>query len=384
MEKQIPFLSFEKMHIDIRQEVLQAMAAVYDSYWYINGGQVKAFESAYAKFNQVEHCVGVANGLDAIFLSLKALSISQGDEVIVPSNTYIATAFAVTQCGATPILAEPDEHTYNINPANIEPLLTAKTKAIIPVHLYGQACAMDEIMAIAERNNFYVVEDNAQAHGAKCNGRLTGSFGHVNATSFYPGKNLGALGDAGAVTTNNELLANAITILRNYGSAKKYYNEVAGYNMRLDELQAAVLAVKLKHLQAWTEERQTIASRYTDLLQGVGDLVLPQTAQGCTHVYHLYVVRTGQRDALQQYLQQNGIGTLIHYPVPLHLQKAYAGLGYKKGDFPIAEKMAAEVISIPLYIGMKEDDQVFVADTIRKFFGQTISGKNVSMPAHSA
>lgn len=368
MTRQVPFLSFTDMHSSIRTELMDAMAKVYDSYWYVNGQHVTDFEKEYAQFSEVSNCVGVANGLDAIFLSLKALGIKEDDEVIIPSNTYIATALAVTQCGARPVFVEPNIHTYNIAPQNIEAAITDKTKAIIPVHLYGQACEMDAIMAIAEKHNLYVVEDNAQAHTATCNGKITGSIGHINATSFYPGKNLGALGDAGAITTNDKQLADIVSSLRNYGSSKKYYNERQGYNMRLDELQSAVLSVKLKYLNDWTKERQAIAEVYNNILKDISDIILPKLADGCTHAYHLYVIRTEKRDELQSFLKEHGIGTLIHYPVPIHLQEAYKGLGYKEGDFPIAEMMAKEVLSLPVYIGLTQDDQEHVANTIKKFF----------------
>ena len=367
---QVPFLSFEDMHSKIRTEVMQAIEAVYDGYWYINGKNVTEFEKEYAAYNGVAHCSGVANGLDAIYLALKVLGIKEGDEVIIPSNTYIATALAVTWCGGTPVMVEPDERTYNIHPANIEKAITSRTKAIIPVHLYGQICEMTRIMDIAKKHNLYVIEDNAQAHGATCNGKMAGSFGHLNATSFYPGKNLGAIGDAGAVTSDDTELITKIHHLRNYGSEKKYYNEVQGYNMRLDELQAAVLRVKLKHLDAWTEDRKKIAAIYNNLLQEIGDLQLPVTAEGCTHSYHLYVIRTKHRNELQKFMNENGVGTLIHYPIPIHMQQAYKDMGWSKGQFPLAEAMSEEVLSLPLFPGMKEEQQQYVADIIRKYFNQ--------------
>lgn len=364
----IPFLNFQPMHASIRDEMNQSFLNVYDSYWYILGEKVKAFENEYAIFNGVDHCVGVSNGLDALILALKALEIKPGDEVIVPSNTYIATVLAVTHVGATPVLVEPDELTYNINPKLIEDKITNKTKAIIPVHLYGQPCEMDAIKLIATKYNLKIVEDNAQAHRACFKGIMTGAWGDVNATSFYPGKNLGAIGDGGAVTTNDDLLANKIKVLRNYGSEKKYYNEVEGYNMRLDELQAALLSVKLKYIQNWTAQRQEIASWYNEALKELSEIKLPYCHPDATHVYHLYVIQIEQRDTLQQYLQGKGIGTLIHYPVPPHLQKAYHHLGYQKGDFPIAEKMADTVLSLPLWPGMKQNEVEYVADAIRSFY----------------
>ena len=366
---QIPFLSFTPQHQPIREEVLAAMARVYDNQWYVLGQAVADFEAAYAAFNQTSHCVGVANGLDALHLSLLALEVGPGDEVIVPSNTYIATWLAISYVGATPIPVEPNLATYNLDPALIEAAITPRTKAIMPVHLYGQACEMTAIMDIASRHHLSVIEDNAQAQGATAHGGVTGSFGQANGTSFYPGKNLGALGDAGAITTNDAEVARRLRSLRNYGSQKKYYNEVIGYNSRLDEMQAAVLSVKLGHLGAWTKQRQQIAALYDQHLAGLGDLVLPTIAEGSTHVYHLYVVRTAHREALQQHLTAEGIGTLIHYPVPPHRQEAFAHLNMPAGQFPIAEALAATCLSLPMWPGMQEEQVQAVADSIRRFSG---------------
>ncbi|GAB2705128.1 aminotransferase [Hymenobacter frigidus] len=288
----VPFLSFTPQHAPIREEILAAIADVYDRQWYVLGDQVRTFEAAYAEFNHVQHCIGVANGLDALHLALEVLNVGPGDEVLVPSNTYIATWLAISFVGATPVPVEPNPHTYNLDPAQIEAAITSRTKGIMPVHLYGQACEMGPIMAVAKAHGLWVVEDNAQSQGATWQGGVTGSFGNVNGTSYYPGKNLGALGDAGAVTTNDEELAARIRTLRNYGSQKKYYNEVIGHNSRLDELQAAVLSVKLPKLMAWTRQRQQVARLYDQRLAGLGDLVLPAVAEGATHVYHLYVVRS--------------------------------------------------------------------------------------------
>ena len=354
------------MHSVIKTEMQEAFNSVYDSYWYVLGNAVTQFEQEYANFNQTQHCVGVSNGLDALHLALKACGVGEGDEVIVPSNTYIATVLAVSYVRAKPIFVEPNLETYNIDPTKIEAAITSKTKAIMPVHLYGQACEMQQIMDIAKKYHLFVIEDNAQSQGAIYNNKLTGSWGHVNGTSFYPGKNLGALGDAGAVTTNSDELAQKIKVLRNYGSQKKYYNEVIGHNMRLDELQAALLSVKLKYLKDWTAQRQQIASWYDEALQGVGDLILPTVAKGATHVYHLYVVRTKKREALQNYLNENGINTLIHYPIPSHLQDAYKHLGYTKGDFPITEELAETTLSLPLWPGMTNEDITYITNHIKK------------------
>ena len=364
----IPFLNFEPMHKLIRSEIMQSFQDVYDANWFVMGKKLEAFEKEYAAFNDTKFSIGVSNGLDALHLALKALNVTKGDEVIVPSNTYIATALAASYVGATPVFVEPDPNTYNINPANIEAAITSKTKVIMPVHLYGQACDMDAIMTIAKKHNLFVVEDNAQAHGATFNGKITGSFGNANGTSFYPGKNLGALGDAGAVTTNDETIAKKIAMLRNYGSEKKYHNEEIGFNMRLDEVQAGFLSVKLKHLNEWTKQRKEIAKQYNEALKNVSDLVLPSVHANATHVYHLYVIKTKNRDGLQKHLSENGIGTLIHYPIPPHLQKAYQSLGLKKGSFPIAEELADNCLSLPIWPGMTLDQVNTVAENIKKAF----------------
>jgi dTDP-4-amino-4,6-dideoxygalactose transaminase len=367
---QVPFLAFQGQHIPIREEIMSAIGRVYDSYWYVLGEEVTQFEKDYASFNQVKHAVGVANGLDALVLALRTLGIGPGDEVIVPSNTYIATWLAVTQVGAIPVPVEPELATSNIDPTLIAAAITPRTRAIMPVHLYGQACRMTEIMSLAKQYDLYVVEDNAQSQGAAFDGQLTGSFGHLNGTSFYPGKNLGALGDAGAVTTDNAELAAKLCVLRNYGSQRKYYNEVVGYNSRLDELQAAVLRVKLQYLPEWTKQRQAIAALYNEQLQDIDGLNLPTIAPGATHVHHLYVVHTAQRDELQKYLAVLGIGSMIHYPVPPHLQHAYADLGISVGDLPIAEQLAATCLSLPIWPGMTEEHIIAVTNGVRSFWAR--------------
>lgn len=364
----VTYLDLKSINLAHQDEFKNAFNNVLDSGWFILGKHLEQFEQNYAHFNQTKHCVGLANGLDALILSLKVLGIGIGDEVIVPSNTYIATWLAVSYVGATPIPVEPKWETCNINPELIEEKITVKTKAIIPVNLYGQVAEMDKIMAIANQHNLKVIEDNAQAQGTLCNGKLSGSFGHINATSFYPGKNLGALGDGGAITTNDDNLAQAIKVLRNYGSQKKYYNEVKGVNSRLDELQAALLDVKLKYLTSETQERQRLALIYDEQLKGIQDLILPQNAEGCNSVYHIYQVRTTKRNELQKYLTEQGVGTVIHYPVPPHLQEAYKELNFKQGDFPIAEKIAQETLSIPLYPGMPNEHQEIVIEKIKAFF----------------
>ena len=364
----IPFLNLTSLHQQVKQEIQIAFEKVYDSNWYILGDQLSSFEQFYCEFNQVKYTIGVSNGLDALYLALKIAGVQRGDEVIVPSNTYIATWLAVSYLDAIPVPVEPNIETYNLDSAKIEAAISAKTKAIMPVHLYGQACEMDRIKALANKYHLKVIEDNAQAQGASFNGKITGSFGDINATSFYPGKNLGALGDAGAITTDSEEYALRARRLRNYGSEKKYYNEEIGHNMRLDELQAAFLTVKLKRLKEWTASRQQVAKWYNQYLKQIGDLVLPVVADHATHVYHLYVIRTNQRNALQQYLQGKGIGTLIHYPVPPHLQKAYQHMGYESGSFPIAEVLADTMLSLPLWVGMEEQHVAYIAKSINDFF----------------
>lgn len=366
----IPFLSFSEMNKEVKSDIVKAFELFFDSGWYVLGKGVKKFEEEYAVFNQVASCVGISNGLDALHIALMSLGIGEGDEVIVPSNTYIATVLAISYVGATPVFVEPDLQTYNIDVTKIEEAISPKTKAIMPVHLYGQCCEMDTIMNLAKKHNLFVVEDNAQSQGATFKGKLAGSWGDINGTSFYPGKNLGALGDAGAITTNDELLARKASILRNYGSEKKYYNEVIGHNMRLDECQAYFLSVKLPMLNIWTKQRQEIAQWYQLALKNMEDIILPAIHPDASHVFHLYVIRSQKRDSLQQYLTENGIGSLIHYPIPPHLQKAYQHLGLKKGDLPIAEAIAETCLSLPLWPGMTQEMVQSIAGVIKDFYEQ--------------
>ena len=343
----IPFLDMRAPHVELRQEIDAAIARVIDSGWYILGSELEAFETEYAAYCEAKHCIGLANGLDALHLALRAMDVGLGDEVIVPSNTYIATWLAVSQCGATPVPVEPDTRTYNIDPALIEAAITLRTKVILPVHLYGQPADMDAILAIARKHGLRVLEDGAQAHGARYKGQRLGAHGDAVAWSFYPGKNLGAMGDGGAVTTNDAQLAERIQVLRNYGSRVKYVNEVQGYNSRLDPLQAAILRVKLAHLDGWNARRRVIAQLYQDGLAGRG-LMLPHVPEWAEPVWHLYVVQHPQRDALQQALTDAGVGSLIHYPIPPHRQQAYAQAGWGLGAFPLAERMANQVLSLPM------------------------------------
>lgn len=351
----IPFFPPPTVQAALRAEVLAAVARVYDSNWYVLGEEVAAFEGEYSAAGQVAHTVGVGNGLDALTLALRALGVGPGHEVLVPSNTYIATWLAVSHVGATPVPVEPDPATSNLDPAQLAAAITPRTRAVVPVHIYGQPCCMTEIMAFAQQYGLLVVEDNAQAHGATWAGQPTGSFGHANATSFYPTKNLGALGDAGAITTANAALAARLRQLRSYGAERKNEHETLGYNSRLDELQAAVLRVKLTHLPAWTAQRRQLAAWYGEYLAAVPGLRLPAVAAGAEPVWHLYVVHTERRDALRAHLAAAGIETLVHYPVPPHLQPAYAGLGMAAGSLPVAEKLAATCLSLPLWPGMTEE-----------------------------
>ncbi|MGS0742070.1 DegT/DnrJ/EryC1/StrS family aminotransferase [Glaciimonas sp. GG7] len=361
----IPFLDLNASNSEHAGELEKAFHRVLKSGWYILGKEVDAFELEFSNYCNVGHAIGVANGLDAIFLILKAYGIGPGDEVIVPSNTYIATWLAVSHCGATPIPVEPDENTYNLDPLKIEASITARTKAIIPVHLYGQPADMDSINEIAHRHGLKVIEDAAQAHGALYKGRRVGSLGDAAAFSFYPGKNLGALGDGGAITTNDDKLANAIRVSRNYGSSIKYHNDVLGFNSRLDELQAALLRVKLPALDASNAKRSDIASQYSKQLSDVPVVTLPQVSNWADPVWHLYVVRVDERDKLQKLLAERDVGTMIHYPIPPHLQLAYAGLGYKLGDFPIAERIHQQVLSLPMGPTMSENAVQYVIDSVK-------------------
>lgn len=360
----IPFLDLKAINLECAVELEEAFRRVMDSGWYILGKEVESFEADFAAYCNTKHAIGVANGLDAIFLILKGYSIGAGDEVIVPSNTYIATWLAASHCGATPVPVEPEVSTYNIDPAKIEAAITPRTKAIIAVHLYGQPADMDAINEIATRHNLRVIEDAAQAHGALYKNRKVGTLGHAAAFSFYPGKNLGALGDGGAVTTDDNELAEAIRMYRNYGSRKKYHNEVSGFNSRLDELQAAFLRVKLKGLDKGNTHRAKIAEAYSTKLKDRTDIVLPTVPSWADPVWHLYVIRSKERDALAQHLSAQGVNTVIHYPVPPHLQPAYAGLGYQEGTLPIAELIHREVLSLPMGPTMTLSEVDAVCDAI--------------------
>lgn len=357
----IPFLNLKGPYLELKEKVDEAVARVLASGWYIGGSEVEQFESDYASYCGVRYCIGVANGLDALHLGLRALGVGAGDEVIVPSNTYIATWLAISHCGATPVPVEPDERTYNIDPARIEQAITDKTRVILPVHLYGQPADLDPILTIARRHGLFVLEDAAQAHGARYKERRIGAHGDAVAWSFYPGKNLGSIGDGGAVTTNCPKIADAVRILRNYGSREKYLNERQGFNSRLDPLQAAILGVKLAHLDEWNARRCAAAEFYRRGL-AASDLVLPHVPDWAEPAWHLYVVRHPHRDTLQNRLTACGVGTLIHYPVPPHLQEAYREFNKARGAFPIAERLAEEVLSLPMGPHLREEEQRTVID----------------------
>jgi len=363
----VPFLELKPGYEELRAELDAAYHRVQESGWYLLGNELEQFEAEFASYCQTNFCVGVGNGLDALHLILRGYDIGAGDEVIVPSNTYIASWLAVSYAGAMPVPVEPDPKTCNIAPERIEAAITSKTKALMPVHLYGQPADMDPILNVARKHELKVIEDNAQAQGARYKGRRTGSLGDAAATSFYPGKNLGALGDAGAVTTNDGELADRVRTLRNYGSKKKYYNDCQGYNSRMDELQAAFLTVKLKKLDEWNARRRAVAARYLNAFAGIARLILPSVPEWADPVWHLFAVRHPRRDEVQHSLAEAGIGTQIHYPIPPHLSGAYAKGGWKVGDFPVAEEIAQMELSLPIGPHLESQKQEIVIQAIRQF-----------------
>lgn len=362
----IPFVSFETMHNEIKDEMLDSFQRVLDRNMFIKGEELEKFEQEYAEYCGTKYCVGCGNGLDALYLILRAYDIGNGDEVIIPANTFIATALAVSYTGAVPVLVEPEKDSYLINPKVIEEKITDKTKAIIPVHLYGSIADMDAINQIAKRYDLKVIEDSAQAHGALYKGKRAGSLGDAAGFSFYPGKNLGALGDGGAVVTNDKELAEKVKALGNYGSKIKYHHILQGNNSRLDEVQAAFLRIKLKELDKWNRMRNEIASKY---LEGIRNdkIILPQINDDNDSVWHVFVVRTENRDEFEKYLNQNGIGTTIHYPIPIHLQESYLSLGIREGSLPISEELANTVISLPMYYGLKEEEINYIIHIINQY-----------------
>jgi dTDP-3-amino-3,4,6-trideoxy-alpha-D-glucose transaminase len=364
----VPFLDIGAATRELEAPVLESIERVVRSGWYIRGEETAAFEREFAAFTGAKHAVGVGNGLDAIALALHALGIGPGDEVIVPSNTYIATWIAVAQAGARPVAVEPIAGQWNLDPARVEDAISPRTRALVPVHLFGQPADLDELLAVATQHELVVVEDAAQAHGARYHGRRIGAHGHAVAWSFYPGKNLGALGDGGAVTTDDPDVAARVRSLGNYGSSRKYVNELLGANSRLDEIQSAVLRVKLHHLDSWNARRRTTAERYAEELADIPRLCLPDVAAGREHVWHVYVVDHPSRDELQKHLAADGIQTLVHYPIPPHLSGAFAPLGLAEGTFPIAERAAQTHLSLPIGPQLSEDEVTRVIDACRSFF----------------
>ena len=363
----VSFLDLSATYRELRDEIDIAYRRVMESGWYIGGEEVEAFENAYADYCEVSHCVGVGNGLEALHLVLRAWGVGEGDEVIVPSNTYIATWLAVTYTGARPVPVEPVEATYNLDPERLADAITSRTRAVIPVHLYGQPADMDAVREVANAHGVAVLADAAQAHGARYKGRRVGSLADASGFSFYPGKNLGAYGDAGAITTDDAGLAERLRVLRNYGSHRRYHNDVIGYNSRLDPLQAAFVGVKLSHLDDWNGRRSAIASRYLEGLAGAPGLTLPTIPEWSEPVWHLFVVRHSERDALRDHLAAVGVQTLIHYPVPPHRQPAYADLSMTMGRFPIAESIHDEILSLPIGPHLDAADVDRVIESIRDF-----------------
>ena len=363
----IPFLDLKATYIELKDELDEAISRTLNSGWYILGEETLHFERDFATYTGTKHCIGISNGLDALSISLRALGVNPKDEVIVPSNTYIATWLAVTHIGAIPIPIEPNPDTYTIDPYLIESAITDKTKVILPVHLYGQTADMDPIQAIAKKYNLKILEDAAQSHGAKYKFKSAGGLGDAAAWSFYPGKNLGAFSDAGAITTNNDQIASQARKLRNYGSQVKYLNEIKGVNGRIDELQSALLQVKLKYLDLWNERRTIQAMRYSKAFAHL-PIKLPLVPSYTNPVWHLYVIQTEQRDYIQQKLKESGIETLIHYPIPPHEQIAYSDLKFQPSDFPLAQTMAKKVLSLPIGPHLTEENQDFIIDMIYKAF----------------
>lgn len=362
----IPFVSFKPLEKKLDKELRSAFERVYEKSWYIEGEEDNLFEDSFAAYCGTEYAVGCGNGLDSLMLSIKALGIHEGDEVIVPSNTFIATALAVTYSGATPVFVDPDIRTYDIDPIKIEERLTDKTKAIVAVHLYGQPCDMDSIVRICKDRNLFLIEDCAQAHGATYKGKRIGSFGDAAGFSFYPGKNLGALGDAGAVTTNSEEIADKIRALGNYGSDYKYHHIYQGNNSRLDEMQAAFLVAKLPSLDKVNENRRATAKKYLEGIKNE-EVILPYVNPDTEPVWHIFAIRCKRRDELEEWLKNAGIGTNKHYPIPIHLQEAYKDLGFHEGDFPIAEEISRTELSLPMYYGMTNEEVQYIIAKINEF-----------------
>ena len=352
---------FEQYQEEFEKKAIEVLR----SGWYILGNEVKEFEKEFAKYTRAKYCVGLASGLDALWISFRILGIGPGDEVLVQGNTYIASVMGITMNGATPIFVEPDEY-FNIDTKKLEEKITERTKAVLVVHLYGQASKMDDVVALCRKYNLRLVEDCAQSHGSCFKGKMTGTFGDIGCFSFYPSKNVGAFGDAGAIVTNDDRIAEDFRVFRNYGSEKRYYNKIVGANSRLDEIQAGLLRVRLKYAEVMENERIAIAERYLKEIKNP-KLQLPEVRENCTAVWHQFVIRCDEREELIKYLDDQGIGTIIHYPIPPHLSEAYAYLGYKEGDFPITEHYANTVLSIPMYVGMTAEEQTRVIEALNQF-----------------
>ena len=364
----IPFIDLRKQYDSIKEEINPAIQNVIDNSAFVLGKSVSDFETAFAAAHNVKHCVAVSSGTDGNHLASWALGITSGDEVIIPADTFIATAWGATLCGATPVFADCHKDSYNIDPEKIEEKITSKTKAVVAVHLYGQPADIDAIRKITEKHNLRLIEDAAQAHIAEYNGNKIGGLSDICSFSFYPGKNLGAFGEGGAVTTNSDELALKARMIRDHGSRQKYFHEMYGHNYRMEGIQGAVLGVKLKHLNYWTECRRSVAKKYCEQLKDINEIKLPAEMPYAKHVYHLFVIQTDRRDELQIYLNENGIATGLHYPVPLHLQKCFEHLGYKKGDFPVTEGLAANCLSLPMFPELSDEQIGFICDRIKMFF----------------
>jgi dTDP-4-amino-4,6-dideoxygalactose transaminase len=366
----IQFLDLKPQYTSIQGEIHASIQQVLASGSFVLGKPVLDFENRFSEAHSVKHCIGVSSGTDANHLSLSMIDIGPGDEVIIPVNTFIATAWGATLCGSRPVFVDCHPESYNIDPLKIERAITKKTKAIVAVHLYGQATDMQPLQEIARRHDVHLVEDAAQAHLAEYNGKKVGGIGISAAFSFYPGKNLGAYGEAGALTTNDNEIARKARMFRDQGQSEKYHHDSYGHNYRMEAIQGAVLGVKLKYLPQWTAQRRAVAGKYRQLLGDLEQVSLPKEMPYAKHVYHLFVIRARRRDDLKAFLEQKGIGTGLHYPIPLHLQKAFQHLGYKKGDFPVAEKAADEILSLPMYPELTDQQIEYVCDSIREFYPQ--------------
>jgi dTDP-4-amino-4,6-dideoxygalactose transaminase len=367
----IPLVDLKAQYQPLREDILNRIAAILEDMQLFLGPNVRAFEEEFAAFQEVGHAVGVSDGTTALQLALVGCGVGAGDQVITPAHTFIATAEAITLVGAEPVFVDVDPRTYTLDVGQIQGKVTPRTRAIMPVHLYGQPADMDPIRSVAERHGLWVIEDACQSHGARYKGHRTGGLGHVAAYSFYFSKNLGAYGEAGMVTTDDESLAEKLRILRDHGSPRRYYHELVGVNGRLDEIQAAIMRSKLPYLEGWNEQRRVNAAHYSDLLSDIDAVTLPEVAEYAEHVYHLYVIRVPRRDELKEYLDEQGIGTGIHYPVPCHLQPAFRSLGYERGDLPVTEKIVDEVLSLPMYPELTDEQRTYVVDKIREFYASS-------------